>query len=68
MSSRFFGELVSYGYCLGHWMAFALVGVYYARLFELWWPLDYLLTALVMAWLSAFQWALMCSLMLRSGK
>ncbi len=52
-ASRFFGDLVSCGYCLGHWMAFLLVGVYHARLFEWWWPLDYLLMALVMAWLSA---------------
>ncbi len=54
------GELLSCGYCFGHWVAFVLVAIYQPRLFVFWWPLDYLLTALVVAWLSAFQWLLMC--------
>lgn len=64
----FFGELASCGYCFGHWVAFALVAIYRPRLFQGWWVLDYLLTALVIAWLSAFQWALLCWLMDRIGK
>ena len=50
------GELLSCGYCLGHWVSFGLVAVYRPRLFESWRLFDYFLTALVIAWLSAFQW------------
>jgi hypothetical protein len=66
--SAFFGELASCGYCLGHWSAFLLVAIYQPRLLERWWPLDYFLTALVIAWLSGFQWALLCWLMEKAGK
>lgn len=66
--SAFFGDLVSCGYCFGHWVAFALVAIYRPRLFQAWWLLDFFLTALVIAWLSAFQWALLCWLMDRIGK
>lgn len=40
-----------------------MVAIYRPRLFESWWLLDYLLTALVVAWIAAFQWVLMCWLM-----
>ncbi len=66
--SSFFGELISCGYCFGHWLAFALVAVYRSRLFESWWLLDYFLTALVIAWLSGLQWVVMCWLMEKIGK
>ena len=66
--SRFWGDLVSCCYCLGHWVAFALVAVYRPRLFDAWWLLDYLLTALVIAWLAAIQWAALCWLMAKAGK
>jgi hypothetical protein len=66
--SEFFGDLLSCGYCLGHWVAFALVVICRPRLFEVWWPLDYVLTALVIAWLSAFQWVLMSLLMAKAEK
>ncbi len=56
------------GYCLGHWAAFGLVAVYRPRLFEAWWLLDYVLTALVIAWLAAFQWAALCWLMEKAKK
>ena len=62
------GKLASCGYCLGHWVAFGLVAIYRPRLFEGWWPLDYFLTALVIAWLAAFQWAALCWLMDKTGK
>jgi hypothetical protein len=62
------GEVFSCGYCFGHWVAFALVAIYRPRLFDVWWPLDYLLTALVIAWLSGIQWALMCLLMQKTGE
>jgi len=64
----FLGELLSCGYCLGHWVAFALVIIYRPRLLYSWWLLDYFITVLVVAWLGAFQWAVMCWLMDRTGK
>jgi hypothetical protein len=66
--SAFFGELLSCGYCFGHWFAFVLVAVYRPLLFHVWRPLDYFLTALVIAWLAAFQWAVLCWLMEKAGK
>ncbi len=66
--SSFLGAMSACGYCLGHWIAFALVAAYPPRLFESWWPLDYFLTALVVAWLGGVQWALMCLLMKAAGK
>ena len=49
-------------------MAFALTAIYRPRLFEMWWPLDYFLTALVIAWLSGIQWVLMCYVMEKAKK
>jgi hypothetical protein len=46
----------------------ALVVLCRLTLFKIWWPLDYFLTALVIAWLGAFQWALMCLLMAKAEK
>jgi hypothetical protein len=62
------GELFSCGYCFGYWIAFALVTLYRPKIFDFWWLLDYILTALVIAWLSAFQWIFMCWLMEKTGK
>jgi hypothetical protein len=53
---------------LGHWVAFAFVAIYHPKLFDFWWLLDYFLTALVIAWLSAFQYVLLCWLMEKAGK
>ena len=64
----FFGELLFCGYCLGHWVALELVIIFQPKLFESWWLLDYFLTALVIAWLGAFQSALLCWLMEKAGK
>lgn len=61
--SAWLGKLVCCGYCLGHWVAFGLVAIYRPRLFDAWWLLDYFLTALLIAWLAAFQWAALCWLM-----
>jgi len=66
--NAFVGELISCGYCLGHWVAFGLVAIYRPRLFHAWWLLDSFLTALVIAWFAAFQWALQCWLMEKAGK
>jgi hypothetical protein len=62
------GKIASCGYCLGHWAAFGLVAIYRPRLFQTWWQLDYFLTALIIAWLAAFQWAALCWLMDKAGK
>jgi len=66
--SSFLGDLISCGYCFGHWVAFALVAVYKPKLFESWRLLDYFLTAIVIAWLAGIQWAAMCWLMDKAGK
>lgn len=66
--NSFLGELFSCCYCFGHWVAFALVAIYKPTLFHTWWLLDYFFTALVIAWFSAIQWALMCWLMDKTGK
>ena len=66
--SKFFGDLLSCGYCFGHWVALALVILCRLALFKIWWPLDYFLTALVIAWLSAFQWAFMSLLIAKAEK
>ena len=66
--NTFIGELISCGYCFGHWVAFALVAIYQPKFFELWWLLDYFFTALVIAWFAAFQWVLMCWLFEKTGK
>jgi len=62
------GSLFACSYCFGHWVSFALVAVYRPRLFAAWWPLDYFLTALVIAWFAAFQCAVLCLLMEKTGK
>lgn len=62
------GKLVGCGYCLGHWIAFTLVAVYRPKLFEAWWPLDFFLTALVIAWLAAFQWVVLSWTMEKARK
>ena len=66
--SQWLGKLFSCGYCLGWWIALILVAVYQPRLLHAWWLLDYFLTAAVIAWLAAFQWAALCWLMDRAGK
>ena len=66
--SAFLGELFACGYCFGHWVAFALVTAYKPRLFEFCRLLDYFLTAVVIAWLSAVQWIFMCLIMQKTGK
>ncbi len=64
----FLGDLTSCGYCFGHWISFVLVLLYQPRLFYFWWPIDFFITALVISWLSAWQWILMCILIESSEK
>lgn len=62
------GHLFSCGYCLGHWVAFVLVAIYQYKILNGFFIVDYFLTALIISWLSAFQWALLCLLMIYSNK
>jgi hypothetical protein len=66
--NAFFGELLHCGYCFGHWVAFALVAIYQPKVVSAWPPLDYFLTALLIAWFSGIQWVLMCWVMAKAGK
>lgn len=66
--SAWLGKLISCGFCTGFWFAVALEAIYRPRLFQAWQPLDLALTAFVIAWLAAFQWAALCWLMDRAGK
>ncbi|MGH7489834.1 MAG: DUF1360 domain-containing protein [bacterium] len=62
------GKLVSCSHCLGFWFALGLVFLYRPRLFAAWPLLDYLLTALAIAWVSSFQAVALSWLMERTGK
>jgi len=62
------GELLSCGYCLGHWVALLLIILYRPRLFHYFWPLDYFISVLLVAWLAAFQWLVLCLLMKKAAK
>jgi len=62
------GELVSCGYCIGHWVAFFLVIIQQFNIFNTTNLLDYFFTALIIAWLSAIQWLFMGILMDKAGK
>ncbi len=66
--NNFLGELVSCGYCLGHWIAFGIVIMYNFNIFNNGLFIDYFFTGLIIAWLSAIQWLLMYMLMERVGK
>ena len=66
--SSWLGKLLACGFCAGFWVALGLVAIFRPRLFVSWWLLDYLLSAMVIAWLAAFQWAALCWLMERAGK
>ncbi|MCP5052739.1 MAG: DUF1360 domain-containing protein [bacterium] len=73
--NRFLGRLVSCGYCLGHWVAFVLValaGAFPGKSFLFhaggWQLLDYFFAPFAVAWLSGFQWVLMCLMMDRTEK
>lgn len=60
------GRLLHCGYCFGHWVAFGLVIIYRHRMYvSNVWPIDYFLTALVIAWLSGIQWVIMSILIQR---
>jgi len=51
----FFGQLLDCCYCLGHWVAAVVLIIFPVRLFGISWPLDYLLTWLVISWVAGLQ-------------
>lgn len=53
--STFFGMLVECPYCLGHWVAVALILAFPVRLFGISWLADYLLTWQVISWMAGLQ-------------
>jgi hypothetical protein len=62
--NNFLSKLFNCGYCLGHWVAFVLVAIYRPKLVSSFFsPMDCFFTALVIAWLSGFQWIFLCYLM-----
>lgn len=76
--NRFFGELITCGYCFGHWTAFFLVAVLAVAVDSpsgllgfppgVWRIVDYFFTALAIAWLSGFQWIAFCFIIDKAGK
>ena len=68
LERKFIGKLIHCGFCFGFWVAAVMEYVFIPQLFSIWYPVGYVLTALVIAWLSAFQWAIMCCLMKYAGK
>jgi hypothetical protein len=67
--SIFLGHLFACGYCLGHWIAFALNllvhPIFHIHSNEY---INFLLTVFLTAWLAGFQWAFMCLLQRLAGK
>ena len=53
--SDFIAGLLDCCYCLGHWIAGALLLIFPVRLFGIFWPADYILTWLVISWVAGAQ-------------
>lgn len=53
--ARFFYELVTCPYCLGHWLTAVLLLVFPMRLFGIFAPVDYLFTWTVISWAAGLQ-------------
>lgn len=66
--NAFVAKTSSCGYCCGHWIAVTLVAIYRPRLFDGYWVLDYLLTAITVAGLVSFQWLALCLLIAKANK
>ena len=70
-SSEFFGKLFSCGYCLGYWVSFAILLLGYETpiLFPNYHLIfNYIFSWFLIAWLSGFQWIIMCYLFKLVGK
>lgn len=66
--NKFFGELVSCGYCFGHWVAFFIVILTNFNAFENNLFIDYFFTWLIISWFSTINWLFMTMLMNKAGK
>jgi len=53
--SDFIAGLLDCCYCLGHWVAVVVLVFFPVRLFGIFWPMDYILTWLVISWIAGFQ-------------
>lgn len=53
--SDFIAGLLDCCYCLGHWIAVVVLVFFPVRLFGMFWPMDYILTWLVISWVAGFQ-------------
>jgi len=62
----FFEKLLSCGYCVSNWAAFGLLCLYGEPIINYWYPLDLILTTLLVAWLSTFQYMIMLNLFKRT--
>lgn len=51
----FIAGLLDCCYCLGHWIAGALLLIFPVRLFGIFWPVDYFLTWFVISWVAGAQ-------------
>lgn len=60
--NKFIPELLSCCYCLGHWVAMPVLLIVPVRLFGIAWPLDYILTWLVIGWIAGLQSLIMSKL------
>ena len=53
--NRFMPELLGCCYCLGHWVAVVMLVFFPMKLFGIFWPMDYILTWLVISWIAGLQ-------------
>ena len=65
--SKFLGELFQCGFCFGFWVALPM-DLFMQPVFSTCIALDYFMVTFVIAWLSGFQWVIMCCLMKHAGK
>lgn len=52
--SEFLGKLLSCPYCLSHWVAFALVGIYRPQVLDAHWVLNFLTASFAVVTLTTF--------------
>ena len=60
--NKFIPELLSCCYCLGHWVALVVLLIFPVKLFGVFWPMDYILTWLVISWVAGLQSLVMAKL------
>ncbi len=55
-ASTFLWQLITCCYCLGHWLAAALILLMPStRLLGVFWPIDYLFTWIIISWMAGIQ-------------